>query len=112
MDNKLRSIKHTTHPWSTCYQINRQEETALCKLRIGHSKLTHAYLLEKSPPPHCTSCSVQITIQHILINCPKYRNLRNNFNIPPTLPKALSDDPETITKLFKFLRTSNLLPQL
>ena len=112
MENKLRSIKHSTDPWSTSYQTNRQEETALCKLRIGHSKLTHAYLLEKSPPPHCASCSVQITIQHILTNCPKYRDLRNNFNIPQTLPEALGDDPETIIKLFKFLRTSNLLSQL
>ena len=45
--NKLRSIKPSAKFWSTSYQINRQEETVLCKMRIGHSKLTHAYLLEK-----------------------------------------------------------------
>ncbi|XKL59579.1 hypothetical protein PGB90_000595 [Kerria lacca] len=80
-------------------------------MRIGHSRLTQAYLLEKTPPPSCALCSVQFSIHHILIDYSKYRDFRNKFKLPASLSDILSDDPEITAKLFKFLRTSNLLTQ-
>ena len=33
------------------------------RLRIGHTRLTHSFLLKWEPPPECTTCGCQLTIQ-------------------------------------------------
>jgi len=38
-------------------------------LRIGHSYLTHSYLLMDEDPPVCIPCNSLLTTEHILINC-------------------------------------------
>lgn len=53
-------------------------------------------------------CSVQITIQHILLDCPKLNNARNKFELPTSLLDVLRDDPESIANLFNFLRANNI----
>ena len=42
-NNKLRSIKDTVNVWSSSQRKNRREEVMLCRLRIGHTKLTHGW---------------------------------------------------------------------
>ncbi|XP_047736202.1 WD repeat and FYVE domain-containing protein 3, partial [Hyalella azteca] len=40
-ENKLRAIKDCVRAWSSSYQKSRKMEVALCRLRIGHTRLTH-----------------------------------------------------------------------
>ena len=44
----------------------------LCRLRLGHRKPTHGYLMEGKDPPKCSTCGVTITVHHILIECRKF----------------------------------------
>ena len=62
-------------------------------MRIGHTRLTHSYLLDKTPVPVCNSCKTQITIEHILLNCQKYTNERKKYNVnyPDCLNNLLSN---------------------
>nr|CAH7745986.1 unnamed protein product [Callosobruchus chinensis] len=41
---------------------------------MGHTILTHSYLLRRSQPPLCPSCNVALTIPHIIGHCPALTN--------------------------------------
>ena len=45
-------------------------------IRIGHTYLTHAYLLKKETAFWCTCCNQLLTVSHILIGCKIYENIR------------------------------------
>ena len=47
----------------------RKENTVLNRLRIGHSYLTHSFILRKEEAPVCVACNAALTIKHILIEC-------------------------------------------
>ena len=74
--NKLRSIKETTSEWQSSYQKHRKHQIILTRLRIGHTLLTHRYLMESGRPPYCGDCLVPLTVRHILAECPSYRTER------------------------------------
>jgi kelch-like protein 2/3 len=72
-DNKLRQIKETIKPWPSSAQKVRKHERVLARLRIGHTRLTHGYLMERGRPPYCDDCLVPLTVKHMLAECPSYR---------------------------------------
>ena len=47
----------------------RREDTFLNRLHIGHSYLTHSFLLKKEEPPVYVASNTIITVKHILIEC-------------------------------------------
>lgn len=78
-NNKLRELKDSVKPWPSSRQINRHHEVVLCRLRIGHTLLTHGHLMERRPPPFCTDCVVPLTVKHILAECPTHNNIRRRL---------------------------------
>ena len=73
--HKLHAIKPTIGGQSFTYR-SRKEQVILDRLRIGHTRLTHSFLLKGEPPPECTTCECQLTIQHILFDCIEYDFIR------------------------------------
>ena len=49
-----------------CPRTNRKEETVMARLHIGHSFITHSFLLKGEEPPVCIGCDKRLTIEHIL----------------------------------------------
>ena len=49
---KLNEIKHTTLTWPSPSNTSRKIETAINRMRIGHTALTHQHLMRKEDPPH------------------------------------------------------------
>ena len=47
------------------------------KLRIGHTRLTHSYLLSGTDQPECSACHCPLTVKHILVECPALTSTRN-----------------------------------
>ena len=43
----------------------RKENTVLNRLRIGHSYLTHSFILRKEVAPVCVMCNTVLTVKHI-----------------------------------------------
>lgn len=64
-----------------CIEILRKFEVILTRLRIGHSIISHRYLMAKRYPPICSSCGVQVTIKNILTECQIYLNNRTISNL-------------------------------
>ena len=77
--NKPRQIKDTVGKWGTSFNKNRRWEVVLSRLRLGHTRVTHGFLMENKPPAICQFCSVPLTINHILIECQQYAQQRHRW---------------------------------
>jgi len=51
----------------------------LRRLRIGHTRLTHQYLLRREEPPQCPSCNCALTVVHIILACQQYNSVRQKY---------------------------------
>jgi len=54
--------------------LSRHDSVLINRLRIGHSHLTHSYLLSGDEQPECDAC---LTVKHILIECVDLHDVRN-----------------------------------
>ena len=75
--------------------IDRKWEILLTRMRIGHSRLTHGYLIAGGSPPTCPHCGEDqpLTIKHVLVQCPEHVHQRRRlFGTPSiTLRTMLSE---------------------
>jgi len=76
--NKLHSIKPVLGDWQSSYRRSRRDEVILCRSRIGHTYLTHNFILNRDPPPQCGHCQCRLTVRHILVECPHLAQIRSN----------------------------------
>lgn len=105
--NKLRKIKTEPVSWSSSYRTSRQEEVILSRLRIGHTRLTHTYLLTNLAPPSCPHCSADdLSVEHFF-SCPALNNIRSNLNVSSTIISTLNNNHETINSTLTYLRATH-----
>lgn len=84
----------------------------MARLRIGHTVLTHKYVLDKEDPPKCQFCNDRLTIKHIIVNCPGLEQLRSSIGIATNIKEALADDKVKMEKILQFLQQANLTKQI
>ena len=65
--NKLHSVKPVLGDWQSSYRRCRKDEVVLCRARIGHTYMTHSYIIKKYPPPQFD----------ILVECNRLAQTRN-----------------------------------
>jgi hypothetical protein len=70
--NKLHEIKPQVGNCLSSNRTIRKEEVVLCRTRIGHTYLTHSYLLKGEARPECAGCNCPLTVRHILLDCTTY----------------------------------------
>ena len=73
--NKLNEIKPKLQKRQPLH-LSRQDCVIYTRLKIGHSKLTHRFLLAGEQKPVCEVCHKDKTIKHILTECNKYYEKR------------------------------------
>ncbi|XP_056647604.1 uncharacterized protein LOC130452381 [Diorhabda sublineata] len=91
--------------------LSRQDLTAIRRVRIGHSRLTHGYLMTTTARPFCSSCNSYLTMKHILTECRKYTVERQQFRLSQNYNEVLNNS-EQITSLLQFLKDVQLYHQL
>ncbi|XP_023220583.1 uncharacterized protein LOC111622440 [Centruroides sculpturatus] len=74
--NKLHEIKPTIENWTHKKFYNRRSEVIITRLRIGHTRLTHQYLLKGDEQPVCQYCNCPLTVKHILLDCSVFETRR------------------------------------
>ncbi|XP_055591133.1 uncharacterized protein LOC129743185 [Uranotaenia lowii] len=109
-DAKLREVKNCTSVWTD--RKSFLERRILTRLRIGHTRLTHGFLMDKGDPPYCQACNVPNSVKHIIIQCPVYQEARTDSGLATSLREALSNDPDEEEKVFSFLRTTKLIAEI
>ena len=89
--------------WQSSYRRCRKDEVVLCRAHIGHTHLTHSYILKKDPPPQCEHCQGILTVSHILVECNHLARTRNDIFGRCCVVESFKFHPELI---LKFLRDS------
>ena len=78
--SKMGEVTRTvSHPWNYSKIRERRLQTALTRLRIGHTRLTYSYLMSGGYQPYCDDCLVPLTVRHLLVECPSLVELRQRF---------------------------------
>ena len=115
LGNKLRAVRPSIHPWSYSCNPNRKADIILTRLRIGHSHLTHNFLLRSGIDrvvPQCEVCHCEMTVSHILADCPSFNNERTLcFLNGKSLREILCND-DFNERIIKFLKKINLFNKL
>jgi len=79
-NNKLHSIRPNLKTlWPHGHRISRREEVVLARSRIGHTHITHSFLLKGEPMPQCIPCAVPFTVSHVLLDCIDFDVSRVNY---------------------------------
>ena len=60
----------------------RRSETVLNRLLIGHTVLTHSYILRQEIRPKCFACDRFLSVKHILVECTGLRAIMENILMP------------------------------
>ena len=116
----LKDIKPEAGQWASSTRVVRREEIVLCRLRLGHTRLTHSFILDHEARPECVQCDSYLTVKHILIDCLMYADLRRHLcafchthDLPMTLSSLLGDSyPALLDALFLYLRDCDLFKKL
>ena len=77
--NKLFSIKPVLGKDKPHTSLCRRDETVITRLRIGHSRMTHSYLLSRESQPVCDHCKCHLTVKHMLLECSSTAVIRHKY---------------------------------
>ena len=105
-ENKLYKVQDERSKALPRFSRNRKEETVLTRLHIGHTHMTHGYLLRDEEPPFCVPCDEPCTVEHILIECIDVMDTRVKHYTADNLKVLFRDVPPD--KIFDFLREINV----
>ena len=50
----------------------------MARLRLGHTRVTHSYLLLGEEQPQFVGCDAPFTVRHFLLECGDFAQVRNN----------------------------------
>ena len=89
--------------------LTRKEQVVLCRIRIGHTRLTHSYLMKNEEPPRCSFCKVRLTVQHILEKCRKLKHLREKY-LPGENMKEILNNKDI--NVIQFLKESDVFSEI
>ena len=70
--------------------------------RLGHTRVTHSYLLLGEEQPHCVCCNAPPTVHHFLLECGDFAQARNNCFHVDTMKQLFQDIH--IDSIMTFLR--------
>lgn len=77
--NKLHLVQPHLRRYPRYRHECRRSEVVYCRLRIGHTFLTHNFLLKQADPPGCACCGEPLTVLHVLLACRAYEQERYRY---------------------------------
>ncbi|XP_055624661.1 uncharacterized protein LOC129767621 isoform X2 [Toxorhynchites rutilus septentrionalis] len=102
----LSKVKGDLSRWND--RDDRREQRVLSRLRARHTRVTHAHTITRCDPPICTTCNTRLTVEHMLINCAEYHDLREHYQLSTSIRDVLSNDPVREEVLLSFLKDAGL----
>ena len=108
--NELLEIKPTIGEHQSVVRHIRNEEVVLARLLLGHTRVTHSYLLLGEQQPHCVGCYAPFTVRHFLLECGDFPQVRNNCFHVDNMKKLFQDIP--IDSIITFLKEINLFNKI
>lgn len=109
--SKLHCIRSQSISQFPINHLPRKDQVIITRLRIGHCKMTHSYLLLKQQPPQCDKCNCIISVKHVITECRHYQRQRQENNIPSELQLILNN-PSFVNLVIKFIKDSQLYNEI
>ena len=109
VDNKLHAVKPTLGI-SQLPMLPREDEVAISRIRLGHSKLTHSFIFNRLEAPFCVGCDKPFTLHHILTDCVEFSHIRPRFYSYDNVFDIFQKIPPTV--ILNFFREILLLNRL
>ena len=81
----------------------------MARLRLGHTRITHSYLLLGEEQPQCVGCDAPFTVRHFLLECGDFAQVRNNCLHVENMKQLFQDIH--VDSIMTFLRQVNLFSQ-
>ena len=78
----------------------------MARLHMGHSFLTHSFLLKGEEPPVCIGGDKRLTIEHNLLTCSDFIETRESHFTAKSLRMLFKDISSQ--KIFNFLKEINV----
>ena len=107
--NKLLDIKSTIDEHQSVVR-NIRKEIVLAQLCLGHTRVTHSYLLLGEEQPQCVCCDAPFTVRHFLLECGDFAQVRNNCFYVDNMKELFQD--KHIDSIMTFLRQINLFNKI
>ena len=79
INNKLFEILPDLSASLPNFASTRKEETVLARLHIGHTCVTHNFLLKGEEPPWCFACDKTFSVRHFMSECADLVDLRERY---------------------------------
>lgn len=100
--SKLYPIKNKIGESANVCRNIRREEVILARLRIGHTYITHSYLLKREDQPWCVGCDEFYTVEHFMIKCIDTSHIREQYFSVNSMKNLFSDvNPDCIIEYVK-----------
>lgn len=100
--NKLREIRRNFGQCRFLKFLKRVEAVKITRLRLGHTRLTHDYLMNKEDKTIC-ECGDELTVKHIFHSCPRFRKTRKKFKIH-SINVLQVDSVENYKNIIRFIK--------
>ena len=82
------------------------EEVVLARCRLGHSRITHSYLLNREEQPECVFCQEPFTVKHFLIDCVDLALARQTYFTVDSMQQLFNTIP--YDNILSYLKETNL----
>ena len=110
-NNKLREV-YTELGGGMTHHPNRQKEVVLTRLKIGHTRLTHGYLMAKETAPVCEACQEPLTVAHVVEKCAVFSAARQRYLAPPCTLRSVLGELCDIPAVMDFLKEINIFNEI
>ena len=108
--NKLNEIKSNFNSKCTFSNLSRKEQTKITRCRLGHTRITHSYILKNEQAPFCIPCNELFTVKHFLITCAEFDYIRTKYFNVKTIKELFNDIPSK--KMLDFLKEIGLFNKI
>jgi len=107
--NKLHAINPTVGFTKQNGSLSRRDAVILNRLQIGHLRATHAHLLGDDKA-FCATCYTSLTVNHILIECPQFNHLCQQYHFDSTLKELFSNT--SVNDVIAFIKDTHFYTRI
>ena len=88
---------------------SRRDAVIINRLQIGHTRATHTHLLGDDEAL-CATCHTSLTVNHILIECPQFNHLRQQYHFCSTLKELFSNT--SVNDIISFIKDTHFYTRI
>jgi len=102
--NKLHAINPTVGVTKHNGSVSQIDAVIINRLQIGQTHATHAHLLDDDDEAVCMTCYTSLTVKHIVIECPQFNHLCQQYRFGSTLKDLFNNT--SVNDIIAFIKNT------